>query len=97
MSRRTKLTPEIQNKIIQAIQTGATYELCAQFAGISPATFYNWMRQGRERKDKAKIEFLESIKRAESRGAIANLGLIQKAATDGDWKASAWILERRHG
>ena len=97
MARRTKLTEEIVSKIIQAIQTGATYELCAQYAGISPATFYSWMKQGREKKDKRKVEFLEKIKRAESRGAIANLGLIQKAATDGDWKASAWILERRHG
>lgn len=97
MPRKTKLTQEIQNKIIQAIQAGATYDLCAQYAGISPATFYSWMKQGREGKDKTKIEFLENIKRAESRGAIANLGLIQKAATDGDWKASAWLLERRHG
>ena len=55
------------------------------------------MKQGRDGKGKNKIEFLEAIKRAESFGAIANLGLIQKAAKDGDWKASAWILERRHG
>ena len=97
MGRRTKLTEEIQNKIIQAVQTGATYEICAQFAGIAPSTLYLWMKQGRERKSKAKIEFLESIKRAESKGAVVNLGLIQRAAQDGDWKASAWILERRHG
>ena len=97
MGRRTKLTSEIQQRIIQALQTGATYDLCAQFAGIAPSTLYLWMKQGRERKSKDKIEFLESIKRAESRGAIANLGLIQKAAQDGDWKASAWIMERRHG
>lgn len=97
MARRTKLTKEITDKIIKAIKTGATYELCAQYAGIAPSTFYLWMKQGRERKSKQKIEFLESIKRAESMGAIGNLGLIQKSAQDGDWKASAWILERRHG
>ena len=97
MARRSKLTPEVKARVIQAIQTGATYEICAQYAGISPATLYNWMKQGRERKQKDKVEFLEDIKRAESRGAIANLGLIQRAAQDGDWKASAWILERRHG
>ena len=97
MARSTKLTKEIQDRIIQAIQTGATYEICAQYAGIGASTLYLWMKQGREQKSKATIEFLENIKRAESRGAIANLGLIQKAAQDGDWKASAWILERRHG
>jgi len=97
MARRTKLTKEVEDKIIQAIQSGATYDICAQFAGISPATFYNWMKQGRDGKQKSKVEFLERIKRAESKGAIANLGLIQRAAKDGDWKASAWLLERRHG
>lgn len=97
MGRRTKLTAEIRQKIVTAIQAGATYDLCAQFAGISPSTLYRWMQQGREGKDRRKKEFLEAIKRAESHGAIQNLGLIQKAANDGDWKASAWILERRHG
>jgi transposase-like protein len=97
MARRTKLTKEIQDKIIQAVKTGATYDICAQYAGIAPSTFYLWMKQGRERKSKDKIEFLEEIKRAESMGAIANLTLIQRAAQGGDWKASAWIMERRHG
>lgn len=97
MARRTKLTKEIKAKIIQAIKTGATYDICAQFAGIAPSTFYLWMKQGRERKSKEKIEFLEEIKRAESMGAIANLTLIQRAAQNGDWKASAWVMERRHG
>ena len=95
--RKSKLTKDIQNKIVQAIQSGATYELSAQYAGIATSTFYLWLKHGREQKGKKHIEFLEAIKRAESMGAIANLGLIQKAAKDGDWKASAWILERRHG
>lgn len=95
--RKSKLTTDIQNKLVQAIQSGATYELSAQYAGIAVSTLYLWMKQGREKEHKKKIELLEAIKRAESMGAIANLGLIQKAAKDGDWKASAWILERRHG
>lgn len=97
MGRRTKLTPEIEQRIIQAIQAGGTYQIAAQFAGIGESTLYLWMKQGREGRNKAKVEFLENIKRAESRGAVANLSLIQRAAQAGDWKASAWILERRHG
>ena len=97
MARRTKLTPEIEQRIIQAIQAGGTYQIAAQFAGIGESTLYLWMKQGREGRNKDKIEFLENIKRAESRGAVANLSLIQRAAQAGDWKASAWILERRHG
>ena len=79
MARRTKLTPEIEQRIIQAIQAGGTYQIAAQFAGIGESTLYLWMKQGREGRNKTKIEFLENIKRAESRGAVANLSLIQRS------------------
>jgi len=41
-------------------------------------------------------DFVKAVYEAEGRGAKHNLELIQKAAEEGSWQASAWILERRH-
>ena len=38
-----KLTPEVSQKLEQAAAMDATWEECSLFAGISPATLYNWM------------------------------------------------------
>ena len=97
MSRPTKLTPTTIRLLVEAIKMGATYDLAAQYAGISSSTLYSWMAKGRSQDGGEFVELLEEIKRAEGKGALANLALIQKCAKDGDWKASAWILERRHG
>lgn len=96
MGRRTKLTDEIKDKLVEAIEAGATYQIAAHYAGIGESTLYLWLKQGREGKGKAKIDLLEVLKRAESKGAISNLSVINRAASDGNWKASAWLLERRH-
>ena len=96
MGRRTKLTDEIKDKLVEAIEAGATYQIAAHYAGIGESTLYLWMKQGREGKGKLKIDLLEALKRAESKGAISNLSVINRAAADGNWKASAWLLERRH-
>lgn len=55
MARPTKLTPDVQKRIVQGIQLGATYELAAQAAGISYNSFNNWMNRG-----KAEIERRQS-------------------------------------
>ena len=44
--RPSKLTPEVQNRIVAAIQRGAYIETAAQLAGISKPTFYDWLKRG---------------------------------------------------
>lgn len=96
MARRTKLNPERTAAIVEAIQLGCTYELAAKYAGIDPATFYAWMSRGRQEEEGIYFEFHKTVQKAISKGAVANLAIIQRAAKEGSWQASAWIMERRH-
>lgn len=96
MARPSKLTPDAQAKIIQAIQMGATYELAAQYAGITYNTFYNWMNEGETAKSGAFFELFNAVKEAEGRAVVGWLAKIEKAANDGTWQAAAWKAERRY-
>lgn len=96
MGRKTKLNNEVSGIICQAIELGMTYKLAASYAGISETTFYAWLERGTKEDEGLFSEFLKSVKKAESKGALANLAIIQKKAKEGCWQASAWILERRH-
>lgn len=99
MARKSKYTPDVVDKLTQAIRLGATYQLACDYAGISHETFAQWRN--------TKPEFSETIKLAEGEGAVKHLANIDRAANgikdaDGhwvelpDWKASAWKLERRY-
>ncbi len=92
--RRTKLTPEVQQKIVGAIAAGNYYEVACAIAGISHTTFYNWLEKGRQGK-KPYVDFLEAVKKAEAANEAKRLQTITKAA-ETDWKANAWYLERRY-
>ena len=96
IGRRSKFTKARKERIIQAIGAGCSYEMSADYAGISRQTLWNWIKKGEEGNDRAYVTFLDNIKSAEIEGAMANLGTIQEASKK-DWKAAAWILERRHG
>ena len=95
MGRRTKLTPEVQDRILQAVRAGLRYREAALAAGIDERTFYNWKRRGEEAKSGIYFQFFQSLKEAEARGELALLARIQ-AASQETWQAAAWILERRH-
>lgn len=97
MSRRTKLTPALQTRILQAIQAGATYEYAATYAGISRTTLYYWMQKGEQQKRGAFRTFLNEFKKAEARCCVGALAVVQKAAQAGTWQAAAFLLERRFG
>jgi len=94
--RPTKLTPETQKKVVDAIGMGATYDLAAQYAGISYDSFNNWMKAGEASKSGAFFEFFNAVKEAEGRAAVGWLAKIEKAANAGNWQAAAWKLERRY-
>ena len=94
--RPTKFTKERKERIVKAIAAGCTYEMAADYAGISRTTLWGWLRKGEDPKEKSYCTFLNDVKSAEIEGAMVHLGTIT-AASAKDWKASAWMLERRHG
>jgi len=95
MGRKLKLTPEVQADIVRALGVGATHEHACQYAGIGHAVFYTWLKKGGEGKSPY-LEFLEAVKKAESRAVVGWLAHIEEAARTGSWQASAWKLERRY-
>lgn len=48
MARPSKLTPEIQEQICNWLKLGYYQEDAAIMAGISPSTYYEWMKKGDE-------------------------------------------------
>lgn len=88
MARKSKFTPDTQARIVQAIELGATYELAASYGGIHYDTFRTWMNE--------KPAFSEAVKAAEGKAVVKWLAKIEQAASDGNWQAAAWKLERRY-
>ena len=96
VGRPTKLTLETQQRIVDAIRVGATYQLASQYGGITYNTFLAWMKKGESAKSGDYFEFFDAIKEAENNAMMEWLILINKAARDGSWQAAAWKLERRY-
>lgn len=95
MGRRTKLNPEVQKRILQAIQSGSTYEMAAYFGGITRTTLYYWLEKGEKQNKGIYRTFFNEFKKAESICCVGNLAIIGKEAKAGTWQAAAWLLERR--
>lgn len=93
--RTTKLTPDVQKEIGQNIILGMPIKFAAEAAGIGETTFYRWMQSGEKAKRGKFREFWEYIKECQAKAVQLHLKLITKAAGEGTWQASAWILERR--
>jgi len=92
--RITKLTPELQAKIVKYAAKGIPRCKIAGLVGVHPGTLSEWCQRGREGK-KPYAEFNEALKRAESRSIAVDLETIRKASKQ-TWQAAAWRLERLH-
>lgn len=93
MSRKTKLTPEVQEKILRHLRIGAYVETAAAAAGISRDTFYDWLKKGA--KGKAPYAtFSGAVDQALAESEARDLATIL-AASKTQWTAAAWRLERR--
>jgi hypothetical protein len=88
--------PHILRLVAEGARVGLTYELIAKHAGIATSTLYRWAKLGREGSKKHRA-FSEALDSNETRGAVSCLARIHQAAQAGDWKAAAWLMERRHG
>jgi len=98
--RPSKLTAEVKERLFAAVRTGSHYEQACIEAGITFTTFRNWIKRGEgthptESQTPEHIQFFEEAMRAEVTGEISLIATVRKAAAS-DWRAAAWILERRH-
>lgn len=91
------LTESIRQRIYEALRIGASYEHAALYAGVSYDTLLRWRKKGELNGDSSLdeifCELCDAIKKARADLAIACLLKIERASED-DWKAAAWKLER---
>ncbi len=85
MANRTKKTPARIEKILENLRCGLTIKAACTQAGIHPRTVENW------RKDD--VEFAAEFEAAIDFGEAA---LYNDIRISDDWRAKAWLLERRH-
>ena len=96
--RHTKCTPELTDKICQAVRAGGVAEVAARSAGVAHGTFWQWMARGvgadpRRPADKVFVEFGDAIKKAEADREITIVATIRSQVPD-NWQAGAFLLER---
>ena len=92
--RPTKLNPEVQEKICNAIKLGCTVENAATIAGVHRTSLMNWLKRGVNAKTGRYFSFFIALKEAKAHSEAALLTQIRTAAQK-EWTAAAWILERR--
>ena len=92
--RPTKLTPEVQDLIVDGINAGLTFGLTCARAGVNPATFYRWLEKGEAAKSGVFCEFCDTVSRAKADSAMRLVSQITLQAPT-VWRAAAFLLERR--
>jgi hypothetical protein len=90
---------------------GNYLETAAAYAGVQKATIYNWMRRGRDelrrvdngpgrkvkKAEELHVDLLYAVEYAQAEAAQRDLQNVSFAADYlGDWRASAWRMERRY-
>ena len=93
----SKLTPEVTEKICEAARLGLKWASCAWYAGVSPSTLAKWRDHGEKQKSGKFLQFLQTIEAARAEGEMRHVGVIKRAALDGDWKASETALRLMYG
>lgn len=98
-----------REELLNLITLGVPISKCVAMVNIGETTFYAWMSRGMIEKERLNtvtdakpkpeeeiyVKFWESVTRARAEAIAKKVAVISSAAAQGDWKASAWWLERQ--
>jgi transposase len=98
IGRPPKLTHEMIEKIADLIVIGKPISVAANLAGISESTIYRWLAMGKKKgANKIYRDLVERVYEACEFSEFEALQVLRQATLEGsNWRAAAWILERRH-
>ena len=85
MSRNSKLTPDVADRIVSAVRSGASESAAAEAVGISRSTLSEWLSRGRGEHGRPKrrvyADLVDSIKRARSELIVELTDTVKRGAT----------------
>ena len=94
LGRPTKLTPEVQTTIVNALASGVYLETAASVAGISRDTLNAWLKNGAQCKSGVQKDFSDAIKKALATAETRLVDTVNLASQQ-QWQAAMTLLERR--
>ena len=89
---RPRCTQEAIARAVRLKKSGALDKDIAAAIGVRADTFSTWLNHP---KSENQAQLSQELKKAEAEYYAALEGVIAKAARDRDWKAAAWLLERK--
>jgi len=101
MAAKSKFTPAKRAAVLTAIRTGVTLDRSAELAGLGRATVWRWLHRGQQdERERRSTEFADFVAEYRTAQAEADAGLertLYGIATSGDdWRATAFVLSKRH-
>lgn len=92
----TQLSAELISAVCRVLERGHTRRAAAAKAGIPDRTLRRWLANAAEDSATAlELELLQAVELAEGVGEYALMEIVRDA-TDIDFNAAKWLLERRH-
>jgi hypothetical protein len=95
MARPSKLNPEVQAEIVEAVAAGSSRDAAALAAGVSPSSLDAWLARG---KNASTVPFYHDFRvaviKASSRANRERVFILREAAKS-DWRA-AWVWLAAH-
>ena len=80
--RPTKFTPEVADRIVEAVGHGLSYADVCRAGNVSERTFYRWKQRGQEATRGRFWQFWQRIEAAAARRAIAYLEAIDRSVLE---------------
>lgn len=94
MARPSKFTPEVQQRLCDAIRAGNYYEAACGYAGVDYSNFRRWIEKGEKAKSGPYREFCEAIQKAAA-DAEATIVAQWRQHIPENWQAARDFLARR--
>ena len=94
MGRKTKLTVEMQERMIASVRKGNYIHTVCAAAGIDERTYFRWKERGATGEEPYS-QFCQALTSA-AHEAVENIVAGINKAAEFDWRAGAFLLERKH-